>query len=293
MIVVTTPTGQIGQDVVQNLLKDNQSVRVIARDPTKLPQTVLERVEVIQGSHGDSAVMEQALDGAESLLWVAPADMKKTQEQAYIEFTRPAAELIRRLGGKRVVSVTGIGRGTAWADKAGLVTASMHMDDLLGSCAVAFRSLAMPSFMENFLRQADSMKEKGLIFGTIDPDRKLPWTSTRDLAAVAARLLTDNAWSGNEEIPVLGPDLLSFTEIAQIISEIAGRQVRYQQIPFETLKEQFLRRGATESFALGFVNMYLAKNEGMDNAAAAQAAEHTPTSFRNWCELILQPALLG
>jgi uncharacterized protein YbjT (DUF2867 family) len=291
MIVITTPTGQIGHGVIQKLLEDTQSVRVIAREPCKLPQTVLDRVEVIQGSHGEGAVMEKALDGADALFWVAPPDVKKTQEQAYVEFSRPAAEVIRRLGEKRVVSVTGIGRGTAWEKKAGLVTASMRMDDLLGSSAAAFRSLAMPSFMENFMRQTDSMKEKGVICGTIDPDRKVPWTSTRDLAAVAARYLRDITWTGRDEIAVLGPDVLSFADIAQIISDVAGRPVRYQQIPIAVFKEQLLKRGANESFANGYVEMYVAKNEGMDNSAAGDV-ERTPTSFRDWCELNLKPALL-
>jgi len=293
MIVVTTPTGQIGRDVVQNLLDADQPVRVIAREPHKLPKAVRERVEVIEGSHGDAAVVERAFWGAEAVFWVAPPDMTKAKEAAYVEFTRPAAEALRRSGVTRVVSVTGIGRGTAWADKAGLVTASIRMDDLLMSSVAAFRGLAMPSFMENLTRQVGVMKEKGLLSGTIDPDRKVPWTSTRDLAAVAARLLSESGWTGREEIPLLGPDVLSFSNIAQIISEVAGRQVRYQQMTFEALKAQFLGRGASESFAQGYVEMYQAKNEGMDNTAVSKTAERAPTSFRSWCEQNLKPALLG
>ncbi|WP_322032837.1 NAD(P)H-binding protein [Paraburkholderia sp. J76] len=293
MIVVTTPTGQIGQEVVRILLDANRSVRVIARDPDMLPRPMLDRVNVIQGSHGDSAIVERALTDADTLFWVAPPDMKQTPEQAYVEFTRPAADVIRRLGGKRVVSVTGIGRGTAWADRAGLVTASMKMDDLLASSAAAFRALAMPSFMENFTRQAGVVKDQGVMTGTMDPDRKVPWTSTRDLAAVAAQLLRDGAWTGNDELSVLGPDVLSLAEIALLMSEAAGRDVRYQQIPFDTLKAQFLKRGASESFAQGYVDMYRAKNEGMDNTAVTRRAEHTPTGFREWCNLILQPMLLN
>lgn len=143
------------------------------------------------------------------------------------------------------------------------------------------------------MRQVGAMKEKGLISGSIDPDRKVPWTSTGDLASVASRFLTDRMWTGNEEIPVLGPDVLSFSEIAQIASEIAGRQVRYKQTTFEALKEQYLARGASESFAQGLVDMFRAKNEGMDNTAVSKPAERTPTSFRSWCEQVLKPALLA
>lgn len=291
MIVITTPTGQIGRDVVQHLLEAREQLRIIVRDAHKLPEAVRDRVEVIEGSHGDAVVVEQAFDGADTIFWVVPPDSARTQEETYIDFTRPAAEVLGRQGGKRVVSVTAIGRGTPWADKAGLVTASVHMDDLLAASADAFRGLAMPSFMENFTRQAGVMKERGLIFGPIDPDRKLPWTSTRDLAALAAQLLSDRTWRGSEEMPVLGPEELSHTEIAEIISGITGRRVTYQQTTFEAMKQQFLARGASESFAQGYVDMYRAKNEGMDNSAVARGTKRMPTSFRTWCELVLKPLI--
>lgn len=293
MILVTTPTGQIGRDVVQHLLEAGQPLRVIVRDPNKLSKEVRDRVDVIQGSHGEAAVVDRAFQGADAVFWVAPPDVTKTQDEAYVEFTRPAAEALARQGGKRVVTVTAIGRGTAWAQKAGLATASMRMDDLLGANAEAFRGLAMPSFMENFDRQVASITDKGLLSGPLDPDRKAPWISTRDLATVAARLLSDKRWTGCEEIPLLGPEELSYSEIAEIISEVTGRPVRYQQIPLEAIKAQFLGRGATESFAQGYVDMFRAKNEGMDNTAVSRVAERTPTSFRNWCEEVLKPALLG
>ncbi len=137
------------------------------------------------------------------------------------------------------------------------------------------------------------MKEKGLFFGPIDPDRKLPFTATRDMAAVAARLLADEGWTGQQETPVLGPEHLSFNDQAAIISEVTGRKIRYQQIPFDQFKQQFLGRGASESFSQGYVDMYRAKDEGMDNVAARGADRLGSTRFRQVCEDQLKPALLG
>lgn len=77
MIVVTTPTGQIGGDVVQHLLEAGQPVRVVVREPHKLPKAVRERVDVVEGSHGDGAVVERAFEGAEAVFWVAPPDMTR------------------------------------------------------------------------------------------------------------------------------------------------------------------------------------------------------------------------
>lgn len=290
MIVITAPTGNIGRHVVADLLAKNVELRLIVRDPSKLPDEVRDQSEIVQGSHGDAAVLSRALDGAAALFWIAPPDVTKTLEQAYLDFTRPAVEAIRRLGVPRVVGITALGRGTPWQDTAGLVTTSVRMDDMLMSSGAAFRGLAMPSFMDNTLRQVDAIKDTGMIFGTLDPDKKAPTTATRDMGAVAARLLADDGWTGQQELPVLGPEDLSSNEMAAIVSDVLRREVRYQQISLDAFKQQLLGAGVTESFADGYVAMMRAKAEGMDNVAARTAETRSPTTFREWCEEALAPA---
>jgi uncharacterized protein YbjT (DUF2867 family) len=116
MIVVTAPTGDIGRQVVQNLLQSGAPVRVIARDPSHLTQEVRDGVEVIQGSHGDPAVVNRAFDGADAVFWLAPADPKAASVMAaYVDFTRPAAAALQAQGVKRVVAITALGRGSPLA----------------------------------------------------------------------------------------------------------------------------------------------------------------------------------
>jgi uncharacterized protein YbjT (DUF2867 family) len=291
MIVITGPTSQIGSKLVSDLLDLGAPLRLIVRDPAKLPDDVKDRVEVIEGSHGERAVVDRAFEGAHALFWLAPPDVKRTQEEAYLDFTRPAVNAIRRHAVRRVVSITALGRSTPWQDRAGLVTASIRMDDMLMAGGAAFRGLAMPSFMENTARQAGVIKEKGMFFGPIQPDRKLPFTATRDMAAAAARLLSDDGWDGQRDMPVLGPDDLSFNDQAAIISEVIGRPVRYQQISFDQFRQQFRDRGASESFAQGYVDMYRAKEEGIDNTALRFVETIGPTNFRMFSEEILRPTL--
>ena len=78
------------------------------------------------------------------MFWLAPPDSTKTLEEAWLDFTRPAAEAIRRHAVPRVVSITALGRGTPWQNRAGPVTASIRMDDMLMESGAAFRGLAMP-----------------------------------------------------------------------------------------------------------------------------------------------------
>ena len=293
MIVITAPTGQIGRHVVEDLLSAGAPLRLVVRDAGKLPDMVRNRVEVVEGSHGEPDVVDRAFAGAEAVFWNVPSAPQRTLEQVYLDFTRPAVDALRRRGVKRVVSVTALGRGTEWQERAGLVTASIHMDDLLMSSGTAFRGLAMPSFMDNTLRQATVIRDRGTMFGLLDPDRKLPVTATRDIGAVAARLLADESWTGQSEVPVLGPEELSMNEMAAIIADVLGQEIRYQQIAAQAFKAQQLERGASESFAQGGVDMMRAKNEGIDNVARSTPETAGSTSFRQWCEEELKPAVLG
>ena len=289
MIVVTAPTGNIGHRVVTDLLAAGEAVRVVVRDAHKLDPSVRGRVEVVEGSHGDAATLDRAFPDADAVFWLAPPDVRLTLEQAYLDFTRPAAEAFRRHGVPRVVSVTALGRGTPWQDKAGLVTTSIAMDDLIMASGVAFRGLANPSFMDNALQQADPIKGKGMMFGPFDPDRKMPTTAAHDIASAAAALLRDRTWTGQAEAPVIGPEDLSPADIAATISDVLGREVRYQQIPFDAFQARLAQRGVSPSFQKGYVDMMRAKNEGMDNEAARTAASVGPTTFRMWCEDVLKP----
>src|SRR5580658_8092752 len=182
MIVITTPAGNIGRQVLEDLLDTGEQLRLVARDPSGIPAGTRQQVEVIEGSHGDPAVVDKAFDGADAVFWLTPPDPRaESVEAAYLGFTRPAAEAFEKHGVQRVVGVSALGRGTPWAARAGYVTASLAMDDLIAG--------------------------------------------TGDIAAAASRLLLDDSWSGFGEVPLLGPEDLSFNDMAGIISELLGKQV--------------------------------------------------------------------
>src|SRR6266480_6127365 len=293
MIVVTTPTGLIGHQVLDNLLDSGEELRLIARDPSAIPADVRDRLDIVEGSHGDAAVVDEAFAGANAVFWLTPPDPQApTVEAAFVGFTRPAVEGFKRHGVERVVGVSALGRGTPWAEHAGYVTGSLAMDDLIASSGVFYRALTNPSFMENIVRQAESIKKQGIFFSPIAGDRKLPSTATRDTAAAASRLLLDESWSGVDEVPLLGAEDLTFNDMADIVSEVLGKEVRFQQTTFEAYKDRFLGFGMSDAMAQGMTDMAWAKNEGLDNAVKRTPDNSTPTSFREWCEEVLKPAVV-
>ncbi len=292
MIVVTTPTGNIGKQVLADLLKSGERVRVIVRDASKLAAGTRERVEAIEGSSGDPDTIDRAFEGADTVFWCVPPDFKATSlEKAYVEFSEPAAEAIRRHGVKRVVVVSAIGRG--WPGNAGYVSASVAMAELIESTGASCRTLAMPGFMDNMIRQVQPIQSQSVFFGTRDPESRDPYCATRDIATVATKWLLDRSWTGREDVAVLGPEDISCNEMAQILSDVLGKPVRYQQIPFEALKSQMSGYGATEAMAQGMVDMMIAKNNGLDQSVVRTPEGTTPTSFRQWSEEVLKPTILS
>jgi uncharacterized protein YbjT (DUF2867 family) len=294
MIVITTPTGQIGHQVLDNILDSSEPIRVIARDPSRLPAHVRERVEVVRGSHSDVDGVNRAFAGADSVFWLVPPDPRaQSVEAAYVDFTRPACDAFKSRGVKRVVGISALGRGTPWAANAGLVTASLKMDDLIASTGVSYRAVTNPSFMDNLLRQVQSIKNEGVFSLPISGDLKQPSAATRDIAAAAARLLLDPSWSGVAGVPVLGPEDLSYNDMARIMSEVLGKTVRFQQIPGEAYKARLMERGMSKAMAQGNLDMWVAYDRGIDTVEPRTPESTTPTSFRWWCEEVLKPAVLA
>lgn len=213
--------------------------------------------------------------------------------ESYVRFARPAARAIRSQGAKRVVAVSVLGRGTSLAKNAGPITACLAKDEEIEKSGVAYRALWCPGFMENMPMQLQALKHQGAFFLPASPDRKMPMVATRDIAASGARLLLDPSWTGQDGVVVLGPEDLSFNDMAAIMTEVLGRPIRFQPFPGEAYKAQLVQHGATEVFAQGLVDMMTAKDRGMDNAEPRTAANTTPTSFRQWCEEVLNPAVLN
>jgi uncharacterized protein YbjT (DUF2867 family) len=236
----------------------------------------------VAGSHGDLDVVNQAFAGADSVFcWCRRIPMPTAAGAAYVDFTQPACNAFTNQGVARVVGVSALGRGTPWAANAGLMTASLQMDDLIVSTGVGYRALTMPSFMDNLLRQIASIKNEGTFSLPISGDLKQPSCATRDIAAAGANLVLDHSWSGHGHVAVLGPEDLSYNDMARIVSEVLGKPVRFQQISGEAYKARLLARGMSEAMAEGNLDMWVACNQGLTTAEPRTPNPRPPPASAN------------
>jgi uncharacterized protein YbjT (DUF2867 family) len=291
MIVITTPTGNVGAQVLDRILDSGEAVRVIARDPARLPARVHARSEVVQGSHRDADAIAKALEGADRLFWLVPPPGLRHDgraERYYLDFTRPACQAIASRE-VRVVGISTLGHG--YQDKAGLLSAALAMDTLIEGTGAPYRTLALPFFMENLLHQVQEIKERGTFSMANTADRPLPAIATRDVAAAAAALLLDTSWSGQASVPLTGPDHLTPDDMAEVISGTLGRTVRYRQVPVADYQATLQQYGASQAMAQDFADITEAQNNGIYDAEPRDSNSATPTSFCQWCHDTLKPAV--
>jgi uncharacterized protein YbjT (DUF2867 family) len=291
MIVITAPTAQIGSRVLEHVLAAGEPTRVVVRDPARLSPAVTDRVEVVVGSHRDAAVVDEAFRGADAVFWLMPAVFDAPSAvDSFVEASRAGAEAVAAHGVGHVVGVSALGRGTAVADRAGLVTGSLAMDDLFAG-VTSYRALANPGFMDNTLRSVPAILADGVISSVHAPDRKLPMVATRDIAAAAASLLGDRSWSGFAEVPLLGPEDISGDDMAAVIADVLGRPVRYERIEAAVMEKGMLAAGASPAMAAAMADMMTAKDDGLDEGVVRTRENSTPTTFRAWCTDVLVPAV--
>jgi uncharacterized protein YbjT (DUF2867 family) len=284
MIVITTPTGTIGSAVSETLRAAGMALRLIARDPSRLPEPLRADAEVVVGSHADPAVLDAALTGADALFVLVPPNFRVADvTEHYLSFARPIAAAVRACGVPRLVAVSSLGRG--FAGPAGLLSAAWVTDEVLESSGAAYRSLQPPFFMENLLHQV----EQEMFMLAADPDTPLAAVATTDIADTAAMLLADPTWSGQQDIPVREPIDHTPREMAQIMTETLGHAVVYHQVTLAEYRAQYASRGASPAIIDGLVDMAQAQAAGVYPPASGEGSE---TTFRDWCMSVLAPATL-
>ncbi|OJU39940.1 MAG: nucleoside-diphosphate sugar epimerase [Microbacterium sp. 69-10] len=289
MIVVTGSTGQIGSIALRSLVERGEEVRAVARHPERLPEDLRKRIDVVAGSHVDRDVIDGALDGAEALLWLAPSDPAAASPyEAYVAATIPAADAVVRHAVHRVVTISALGQGVQMY--AGHVSASHAMDDLFRSTGADMRVLANATFLDNLLRQRADIA-RGIISATVPADLRMPWVATRDIGAVAAETLADRSWTGQEVIEVMGPEDLSYNDVAATLSEVLGTPIRFVPGDREADIEAMIGYGFSPAMARSAMAMDLAAERGINNAAVRTPHNATPTTLREFAVQVLQPAM--
>lgn len=232
-ILVTGATGQQGGAVCRQLRQKGFSLRALTRNPEKPAARALEGhgAEVLRGDLSDTAAVERALEDAFGVFSVQTFDGGFDQEVA--EGTKLADAANRQTVSHFVYSsVSGANESTGIPH----FESKWRIEEHIRRIGMRYTILRPVFFMENWLMMREGI-ENGVVALPLSPQTRLQMVAVDDIGAFVALALEHPTKWARREFDLAG-DELSMTEIAQALGRVSGREVRYQQVPWEAFEQQ-------------------------------------------------------
>jgi Predicted nucleoside-diphosphate-sugar epimerases len=218
MIAITGATGQLGQLVIEELLKTVPASQIVAivRNPAKAEALSNQGIVVRQGDYTDQAAFTTALNGVDKLLLISSSEVgqRATQHQNVINAAKAA--------GVKFIAYTSL----LHADTSPLGLHVEHVDTekALAESGVPYALLRNGWYTENYLASAPPALEHGVFIGAAG-EGKIASATRADYAAAAAKVVSEDGHAGNV-YELAGDSAWTLSELAAELSKQSGKPER-------------------------------------------------------------------
>src|SRR5213592_1579653 len=230
-VLVTGATGTIGRDVARQLSGKGVAVRAGIRDTARARKQFGADIALVLFDFESEKTFSEALEGVEKVFLLPPLLPNQ------LEVMNVFVDAAKRAGVRHIVKLSAIGVD----DETHPTAIKWHgaNEQHIRESGVAFTFLRPNSFMQNFFTYFPP--RNGAIY--------LPWgtgtasfVDTRDIASVAAKVLTSDGHEG-KIYTLTGPATLGIAEVARILSEMTGREFKYVDVPEAAARDGMLQAG--------------------------------------------------
>lgn len=231
MILVTGATGNIGSKVLRRLSEAGVETRALSRDPSR--GETLPHVEWAEADLAAPETLPPVFDGVDRLFLLTGnvRPMARLQTNAIDEAVAAGVEHVVKLSarGAQPESKSAIGR---WHHE---------VETHLKAAGLPWTMLRPHVFMQNLLDQAGRIRTEGTIRAA-SGDGRIPFIDTRDIADVAATVLTEDGHA-DETYLLTGGVALDYSQVAAVIGGATGRNVQYVAESFDEARARLRNEG--------------------------------------------------
>lgn len=221
-VLVTGATGDVGGEVVRLLAAAGTEVHALHRRPEQASALAELGAEPVLGRLGDESDLRRVMGRVDRLFLLTPPVAQQVDLERMLIGAAQATHLqhVVRIsaGDSNPRSPVPWARAHAWGDRR------------LAGTDLDWTSLRPSAFLQNLASQAAAIR-RGLLPHTAGTGG-VGWIDTRDVAAVAARVLLDGPAAHRLATYFLtGPESLTFTDVAERLTAGLGRRVRAVALP--------------------------------------------------------------
>lgn len=237
-IAITGATGQLGQLVIQALLKRVSADQIVAlvRDPKKATALAEQGVELRHFDYDVPESLAPALQGIDKLLLISANEVgrRTPQHKAVIE----AAQLAQ----VPYIAYTSLLR--ADISPLGLAQEHRETEALIQASGLRYTLLRNNWYNENYLAGVERNVASGKLFSATQ-NGPISSASRADYAEAAAEVLTTQ---GHEQktYELAGSQSFTKTDLATYIAHAASKPVQYLEIDAESFAQGLTQAGLPE-----------------------------------------------
>jgi uncharacterized protein YbjT (DUF2867 family) len=246
-ILITGATGSVGKELTKYLSAKGILFRAMVRSLEDAREIAsLPGADLIQGNFDDPQSVKKAVEGIEKVFLLTNSSEKAEKQQCAF------VDIAAHTGVKHVVKLSQWG-----ADINSPVRFLRYhavVENFIKESGMNYTFLRPNLFMQGLLGYREIINEQSLFFGAIG-SAKISLIDVRDIAAVAAEALITPGHD-RKIYNLTGPEALTHTEIAEKLSIVTGREIRFVDISPEILKSTLLNVGFPEWQAEGLVEDY-------------------------------------
>ncbi len=266
--LVVGASGQIGSTLADLLAAQGQTVRrATSRAPVR-PGDVS-----VNLATGDG--LAAALAGADQAFLMAPPGFAQQHELLI-----PAIDAAQAAGLRKVLLLSAMGANAD--DSIPLRRAERHLE----ASGLAWNVIRPNWFMQNFHTfWLHGIQTQGQILLPVG-DAQGSFIDTRDIAAVAAKLLSSDTFV-NSAHDLTGGEALDHTQVAAILSRVAGRPIGFTDISDDAMRQGLLGAGLPADyteFMLVILGAFRAGHAARVTDAVARITGQSPIRFEQYAQ---------
>ena len=272
MILITGASGTVGQEVLNQIAQTGQPIRAAFQSAAKA-STAPASVETVIMDYNQPETIRAALRDVDKVFLVGPVAPNLP------ELERKATDEIARSGVRQIVKLSAMGGHAATFPRQ-----HQESEDYIKSSGIHHTFLRPNGFMQNMVNyNGATIRSQNAFYGS-QGEGQVSHIDLRDIAAIAVRVLTEQGHLG-KIYTLTGPEAVSNSRIAEILSRTLGREIKYVDLPPEQMKQALVAAGTPEWNADGILNLselYRTGGSSTVSSDVEQILARKPISFEQF-----------